>query len=112
VDIPNKELVKNAYEIYKDKSNIAFIHIKAHTKNTDIHSFGNENADTLANNAIGLENCPYNTSAKIYLAVPFLKKDEIKKLGGLWDANTKMWFIYEENTNKDEILDCFAREMS
>ena len=60
VDIPNKELVKTAYEIYKDKSNIQFIHIKAHTNKTDIHSLGNDNADKLANIAIGLVSCPYN----------------------------------------------------
>jgi ribonuclease HI len=59
-DIPNKELVKTAYEMYKDKSNIQFIHVKAHTCNTDIHSIGNDNADKLANIAIGLESCPYN----------------------------------------------------
>lgn len=61
LDIPNKDLVKIAYEIYKDKLNVQFIHIKAHTNNTDIHSFGNDNADKLANMAICLENCPYNT---------------------------------------------------
>ena len=60
VDIPNKELVKTAYEMYKDKLNIQFIHIKAHTHNTDIHSLGNDGADKLANIAIGLEKCPYN----------------------------------------------------
>jgi ribonuclease HI len=59
VDIPNKELVKLAYEMYKDRQNIKFIHIKAHTNNTDIHSIGNDNADKLANIAIGLETCPY-----------------------------------------------------
>jgi ribonuclease HI len=59
VDIPNKELVKTAYEMYKDKLNIQFMHIKAHTRNTDIHSFGNANADKLANISIGLESCPY-----------------------------------------------------
>jgi ribonuclease HI len=59
VDIPNKELVKLAYEMYKDIQNIKFIHIKAHTNNTDIHSIGNDNADKLANIAIGLETCPY-----------------------------------------------------
>jgi ribonuclease HI len=59
-DIPNKELVKLAYETYKDKHNIKFIHIKAHTTNSDIHSIGNANADYLANMAIGLECCPYN----------------------------------------------------
>ena len=66
VDIPNKVMVKTAYEMYKDKLNINFIHIKAHTNNTDIHSFGNYNADKLANQAIGLENCPYEESIKIY----------------------------------------------
>jgi len=59
-DIPNKELVKKAFELYKNKSNVKFMHVKAHTNKTDIHSFGNANADRLANEAIGLANCPYN----------------------------------------------------
>ena len=58
-EIPNKELVKTVYDLYKDKSNIQFIHIRAHTDNTDVHSIGNDNADKLANQAIGLEKCPY-----------------------------------------------------
>jgi len=110
VDIPNKELVKTAYEMYKDKLNIKFIHIKAHTHNTDIHSFGNDNADKLANIAIGLESCPYNTCTKIYLTIPFTKKDEIKKLGGSWDANKKKWFVYDNNKNIDYILTNFSKE--
>lgn len=52
VDIPNKELVKIAYELYKDKLNIQLVYIKAHTNKTDIHSFGNDNADRLAKLAI------------------------------------------------------------
>jgi len=60
VDIPNKELVKTVYQMYTDKPNIGFIHIKAHTNHTDIHSVGNDHADKLANIAIGLETCPYN----------------------------------------------------
>ena len=110
VDIPNKDLVKIAYEMYKDKLNIQFIHIKAHTNNTDIHSFGNDNADKLANIAIGLESCPYNTSTKIYLIIPFIKKDEIKKLGGVWDTNKKKWYVYENNKNIDKILTIFSKE--
>ena len=51
VDIPNKELVKQAYDLYKDKPSIRFIYIKAHTNNTDVHSFGNYNADKLATTA-------------------------------------------------------------
>lgn len=110
VDIPNKELVKTAYEMYKDKLNIQFIHIKAHTHNTDIHSFGNDNADKLANIAIGLESCPYNTSTKIYLIIPFIKKDEIKKMGGIWDADKKKWFVYDNNKHIDKILTIFSKE--
>ena len=53
VDIPNKELVKTAYELYKDnQTNIRFLHIRAHTNNTDIHSIGNDHADKLANMAV------------------------------------------------------------
>ena len=111
VDIPNKALVKTAYEMYKDKLNIKFIHIKAHTNNTDIHSFGNDNADKLANLAIGLESCPYeNSIKKIYLKVPFLKKDEIKKLGGKWDNNRKKWFIYDNNEHIVNVLSLFSKE--
>jgi ribonuclease HI len=53
VDIPNKDLVKTAYELYKDnQTNIRFLHIRAHTNNTDIHSIGNDHADKLANMAV------------------------------------------------------------
>ena len=110
VDIPNKELVKTAYEMYKDKLNVRFIHIKAHTNNTDIHSFGNDNADKLANIAIDLDSCPYNTSTKIYLIVPFIKKDEIKKLGGIWDSDKKKWFVYDNNKYIEKILTIFSKE--
>lgn len=110
VDIPNKELVKKAYEIYKNKPNIKFQHIKAHTNNNDIHSIGNENADKLANMAIGCENCPYKKPIKIYLKVDFNDKDEVKKLGGRWDKDKKKWFIYDNNKNIDIILDNFLKE--
>jgi ribonuclease HI len=110
LDMPNKELVKQAYELYKNKPNVKFIHIKAHTNNTDIHSIGNDNADKLANNAIGFENCPYQKSPKIYLIVPFIKKDEVKKLGGMWDPYRKKWYIYEDNKNKEYILSSFPKE--
>jgi ribonuclease HI len=76
-DIPNKELVKLAYEMYKDKPNIKFIHIKAHTSNTDIHSIGNANADHLANMAIGLESCPYN---KPSVNIGTLNTDRVEKM--------------------------------
>lgn len=62
VDIPNKDLVKIAYELYKGAPNVQFMHIMAHTNNTDIHSIGNYHADRLANQSIGLNDCPYNKS--------------------------------------------------
>lgn len=110
VDIPNKELVKRVYELYKNKINIRFIHIKSHTNNTDKHSIGNYNADKLANLAIGLKSCPYEKSIKIYLNVHFNKKDEIKNLGGKWDRDRKKWFVYDNNKDIDNILKIFSKE--
>ena len=48
-DIPNKELVKQVYHLYYQNDKVQFMHVKAHTKNNDIHSIGNMNADKLAN---------------------------------------------------------------
>jgi len=107
VDIPNKELVRTAFDLYKHLPNVRFVHIKAHTNATDIHSIGNDNADRLANLSIGLENCPYNN--RIYLTVPFCDKDQIKHLGGSWDATKKKWFIYENNKNKTDVLQKFSQ---
>lgn len=107
-DIPNKELVRYGYELYKNKKNIYFMYIKAHTENNDIHSKGNNQADKLANKAIGFEECPYNSFEKIYLDVPFSKKEEIKKLGGKWDSEQKKWYIFEYNEDKMNILDNFS----
>lgn len=49
MDIPNKELVKKVYELYKNTQTVQFVHIMAHTSNTDVHSRGNDFADKLAN---------------------------------------------------------------
>ena len=50
--IPNKMLVKRAYEVYQNKSNVHFHYCKAHTSNTDPHSVGNYHADKLAVEAL------------------------------------------------------------
>lgn len=92
-DIPNKELVREIFLTYKNK-NIEFMHIKAHTGKTDIHSMGNDGADRMANIAIGVEQCPYN---KIYLNVPFSEKEYCKSLGGKWDSKIKKWYIFSNN---------------
>lgn len=107
-NIPNKDLVQKLYKCYKDKKNIQFIHIKAHTENTDTHSIGNHYADKLANEAIGLTSCPYNDIiTKIYLNVPYSRKEEVKSLGGCWDKDVKKWFIFDNNNNKEKIISIF-----
>jgi len=58
-DIPNKDLVKKVYTLYKNTPNVTFFHVMAHTEKQDIHSTGNDGADKLANAAIGLTECPY-----------------------------------------------------
>ena len=51
-NIPNKNLVKKLYTIYKANPNLRLKHIKAHTNAQDIHSLGNKEADKLAYDAI------------------------------------------------------------
>jgi ribonuclease HI len=58
-EIPNQELVKTLYNLYLGTS-VQFIHVRAHTDKNDVHSIGNDYADKLANQAIGLETCPYH----------------------------------------------------
>ena len=84
---PNKELIIDTYNKVMKYPNISFIHIYAHTTNTDIHSLGNDQADKLANKSIGLESCPYDKVNNIYLNIPFKDKEEIKSLKGKWDTN-------------------------
>jgi ribonuclease HI len=104
-DIPNKELVQQIYNIYKQYPNVEFIHVKAHTDNKDKHSLGNEQADLLANKALGLDSCSYY---KTYINVPFNRKDEVKKLGGMWNKKEKKWFIYENNPKKEYLISIFG----
>ena len=49
---------------FKNKKNVKFVHIKAHTGKQDIHSIGNDKADELANKAIGVNSCPYQLYKK------------------------------------------------
>lgn len=100
-EIANKELVKQIYEQFgcKTNPNIKLIHIKAHTGAQDAHSLGNDQADKLANAAIGIVQ-----AKKIYLKVPFAKKDQAKKLGCRWDPDAKSWYCFESNTKALEQL--------
>lgn len=106
--IPNIELVKEAYLLFKDKTNIEFKHILAHTGKTDAHSIGNDHADRLANEAIGMKECMYQNldkqkvkpSDRIYLNVAYKDKDFAKVCGARWDSFKKKWYI-SNNLDKD-----------
>lgn len=100
---PNVELVKKAHELFKDLFNVKLIHVNAHTNKQDIHSIGNENADKLANAAIGIRECPYNND-KSYINISYNDKELAKSFGAKWDNNKKSWYydnkILEDNKNK------------
>ena len=107
--IPNLEIVKTAYLFCKNRKNIIFTHIKAHTGLNDIHSIGNENADRLANLSIGVTSCPYqNIKKKIFLDVPYEEKDEAKKMGAKWDKSKKRWYIEQNNRYKLQMMGRWA----
>ncbi len=74
-----------------EANNIKLEYVKAHTGLTDEHSYGNEQADKLANNAIGVE-----TLKKTLLCIPFEAKDKAKELGAKWNNEVKRWY-YEGN---------------
>ena len=52
-DIPNKELVQQGYDLFKDTPTVSLMHIRAHTGATDVHSLGNAKADQLATQCLG-----------------------------------------------------------
>ena len=95
-EIKNYELVEELYQLV-EKYNIKYEHIKAHTGFDDEHSYGNEQADKLANDAIGVE-----TLKRISLSIPFDSKDKAKELGAKWDKDLKRWY-YEGN--EDDIIE-------
>ena len=113
-EIPNKELVQRAYELFKGKNNIQFKHIMAHTGLNDADSMGNAGADRLANEAIGVTECPYKEkkdSRRIYLDVPYILKDKVKKFGARWDPKKKKWYMMTSlpESKRAAILNIVAR---
>ena len=92
-DIPNKELVKQLFTIILNyKEQIFFKHVFSHTGKEDFFSKGNSIADNLANQAVG--GISKDTrKEKIYLKVPYDKKDFAKLHGAKWDFKKKKWFL-------------------
>ena len=89
--IKNLELVKKCYELFQQYPNVSISHVKAHTESMDPLSVGNRGADRLANESIGLEECPY-ADQKYYLNVSYEQKDVAKSLGSKWDPKRKKWY--------------------
>ena len=89
--IKNLDLVKKGYELFQQYPNVSISHVKAHTESMDPLSVGNRGADRLANESIGLEECPYSDQ-KYYLNVPYEQKDVAKSLGSKWDPKRKKWY--------------------
>jgi ribonuclease HI len=48
----NLTIIQKTYDIYKGFDNLKIIHVPAHTRNKDEHSYGNSIADQLARNAL------------------------------------------------------------
>jgi len=99
---PNLELVKKAFQLYRNSFNVKLIHIYAHTNKEDKHSIGNKMADKLANIAIGHLDCPYD---KVFINISYNNKEEAKKLGAKWDPKKKSWYYNNNisNNNKNEL---------
>lgn len=133
VSPPNVGLVRELYMLC-NQMNVHFEHVRSHTNLTDCHSIGNFHADRLANEAIGLQSCPYqeNTSqeelipkkiqepilqmittpsrtlSKIYLNVSYQQKENAKQLGAKWDATKKAWYIYNDNEHVEELTKLYG----
>ena len=107
--IPNVELLKEAYLLYKD-SGVKFIHIDAHTGRQDVHSLGNEGADSLAVMAIGGSGGGGGGGggSRVYLNVSYAKKDHAKSLGAKWDPKKKKWYSMKTNNKFEELVKGFG----
>jgi ribonuclease HI len=103
--IPNKQLVQHLYQTVSSEPRITLLKVAAHTNNDDPHSLGNEEADRLANRAIGETSCPYT---RTYIKVAYARKDEAKKLGAKWDKRKKQWFTSGTNPDRDALLGMFG----
>jgi ribonuclease HI len=110
IDIPNKDLVHHAYELYCELPNVNFVHIDAHTGKQDAHSKGNAEADKLATQCLPDNSKDYMKFIpnKVYLNVEYDQKDIAKQLDCRWDQKKKKWYMYEDNKNKPLILNMFS----
>lgn len=107
--IPNQALVRRAHETFCAQPLVRFLHVKAHTNATDSHSVGNAHADRLANEAVGVTECPYNDRVRLYLNVPYAHKDRAKGQGARWDKRRKLWYIMDGHGHAEALVGEFGR---
>lgn len=108
--IPNLQLVQQAYYLFRNKKNVKLIKVEAHTGKKDRDSIGNDWADRLANQAIGVDTNDDNRITKIYLKVPFSKKEQIKGIGGKWDPKKKKWYMMSNiYKTKSDLVDAILK---
>lgn len=107
-DIANKDLLKQLYSTASSIENISFLYIKAHTHLQDKHSLGNEQADILAYKGIPKMNGKAISGAvKVYLTVPYAKKDEAKAFGAKWDNIIKKWYTRKTHRHYSKLMSQF-----
>jgi hypothetical protein len=54
--------------------------------------------------------CEKYYGKKVYLRVPFSRKDEAKALGAEWDGTAKKWFAYDKSPNLSRVDKYFNRD--
>ena len=54
--------------------------------------------------------CEKYYGKKIYLRVPFNRKDEAKSLGAKWDSAAKKWFSFSSSSDLQRIEERFCRD--
>jgi Domain of unknown function (DUF5710) len=54
--------------------------------------------------------CEKYYGKKVYLRVPFNRRDEAKNLGAKWDSAAKKWFSFSSSPDLQRIEKCFYRD--
>ena len=95
----NIDLIKKAYKLFKKYNNVSLYYIKAHTNLKDDHSIGNNMADTLAGEAIGIKKFKYTeTTTKQSSNNNSKEKDDFKLSFGKYKGYSVLWVLeHDEN---------------
>jgi len=103
-DVPNIELVQEAYTLFSSAKCVKLHYIEAHTNKDDRHSKGNAEADRLAKLAIGVTESKAKPDVIILNWITFDTKDAAKALGAKWNQKSKVWYV-DANTPEEIIED-------